>query len=69
MAAGATILPDPARLHLVQLTASDVCITAVVETRQLRARCPLCGSTSTCVHSRYVRRVADLPWHGVAFRL
>src|SRR5262245_26234048 len=69
MASEATILPDPTRVHRVQVTASDVCITAVVETMQPHARCPLCGRASTRVHSRYVRRVADLPWHGVAFRL
>lgn len=30
------------------------------------ASCPLCGELSTRVHSRYVRTLADLPWHGVA---
>ncbi len=28
------------------------------------AACPLCGRPSTRVHSRYSRRLADLPWHG-----
>lgn len=69
MAPAATVLPDPTRLHLVRLMASDVCITAVVETMRPAAMCPLCGCASTRVHSRSVRRVADLPWHGVAFRL
>lgn len=69
MAPAATVLPDPTRLHLVRLMASDVCITAVVETMRPAAICPLCGCAATRVHSRSVRRVADLPWHGVAFRL
>ena|GEM_PF-1058845 len=69
MATEATILPDPKRLQLVRLTATDGCITAVVETTRAAAECPICGSASTRAHSRYVRRVADLPWHGVGFRL
>ncbi len=34
------------------------------------ARCPVCGHPSRRVHSRYVRTIADLPWHGtpVVFR-
>lgn len=26
--------------------------------------CPVCGRPSRRVHSRYVRKLADLPWHG-----
>lgn len=65
----ATILPDPTRLHLLRLTATASCITAVVATKQPAAQCPLCGGTTRRVHSQYVRQVADLPWYGVAFRL
>jgi len=63
------ILPDPTCLRLLRLTADARSITAHVVTRLPEARCPLCGQTSTRVHSRYARRVADLPWHGVAMRL
>src|SRR5262249_54455642 len=69
MAPAGTILPDPTRLRLLQLTVTEGYITAVVESLQPAALCPLCGCTSTRGHPRYVRRVADLPWHGVAFRL
>jgi transposase len=69
MATGATILPDPARLHLLEVSATDTRIIAEVETIEPSARCPMCGGASTRVHSRYVRHVSDLPWHGVAFRL
>jgi transposase len=31
--------------------------------------CPLCRATSRQVHSRYVRRVADLPWSGRGVQL
>ena len=33
------------------------------------ARCPLCGSPSRRVHSRYVREVSDLPCSGRSVRL
>lgn len=29
----------------------------------------MCGQRSARVHSRYVRRISDLPWHGVALPL
>jgi transposase len=64
-----TILPDPAHLHLLGFVASPTRITAVVVTIAPSAPCPLRGQVSTHVHSRYVRAVQDLPWHGVALRL
>jgi transposase len=69
MALSATILPDPERLHLIHLVATGAEITAVVATTAVRAVCPLCGRSSSRVHSQYVRAVADVPWHGVPFRL
>lgn len=32
--------------------------------RSAIARCPACGQPSTSLHSRYERRIADLPWQG-----
>lgn len=34
------------------------------------AACPVCGRSSRRIHSRYARKIADLPWHGtpVVFR-
>lgn len=69
MAAPRTILPDPEQLHLIHLAATATEITAVVSTTAASAPCPLCGHSSRRVHSRYVRSVADVPWHGVPFRL
>ncbi|MCP9496335.1 MAG: ISL3 family transposase [Pyrinomonadaceae bacterium MAG19_C2-C3] len=37
--------------------------------RRPSTECPQCGCSSACIHSRYVRQVADLPWHGVVVRL
>ncbi len=64
-----TILPDPDRLHLIRLTATEAAIAAIVTTVAAYACCPLCGQPSSHVHSRYVRSVADVPWHDVPFRL
>ncbi|MGI8552705.1 MAG: ISL3 family transposase [Dehalococcoidia bacterium] len=36
-----------------------------METTPTSSACPLCGIASSRVHSRYVRTLADLPWHGV----
>lgn len=33
--------------------------------RASTAKCPTCGMESSRIHSRYVRTLADLPWHGV----
>ncbi len=62
----ATLLPDPSRLTLEFLRADVASITAAMSTTSLSATCPLCGSASARTHSRYVRTLADLPWHGVA---
>lgn len=67
--AQATILPDPSRLHLLALSADERVITAEVMTIAPDACCPLCHQPSSRVHSRYVRQIADLPWHGIALRL
>ena len=64
-----TILPDHALLHLVRLEAEEQFILAVVATTASEALCPRCQYHSGSVHSRYTRRVADLPWAGWAVRL
>jgi transposase len=64
-----TLLPDPTRLHLKLLDASEAAITAVVMTTSEEAECPLCHRGSTRIHSRYERAVADLPWMGCAVHL
>lgn len=38
----------------------DIFVTPVAHS----AECPLCGQPSRRIHSRYVRKIADLPWHG-----
>lgn len=46
----------------VTLDADRVMVAAHV--RAATAACPLCGRASRRVHSRYNRRLGDLPWQG-----
>ncbi len=64
-----TLLPDPTCLHLQLLDASGSAITARVTTTSTEEACPLCHRSSSRIHSRYVRAVADLPWMGCAVHL
>lgn len=64
-----TLLPDSACLHLTHLEVSDGHIIAHVSTTSQEACCPLCHRNSEKIHSRYMRRIADLPWMGWAVRL
>src|SRR5439155_27021220 len=43
--------------------------TCAVEATRRTGSCPLCRRTATRVHSRYVRKLADLPWAGRFVRL
>jgi len=64
-----TLLPDASCLQLVCLQADERSLMVIVATTASGAVCPLCQSRSQCIHSRYVRIVADLPWAGWAVRL
>ena len=64
-----TLLADPTCLLLERIISSAESPTLVVRTAVAAAACPVCGVPSERVLSRYTRRAADLPWHGVAVRL
>ncbi len=64
-----TLLADPEAIHLHCIRPSLNTITLVVKTAAKQAMCPRCQRSSSRVHSRYHRCVADLPWHGVSVRL
>jgi transposase len=64
-----TILPDPKAVRLMLVRPSDHLITLVIKTIAKSSLCPCCQSPSSRIHSRYVRTLADLPWHGIAIRL
>ena len=64
-----TLLPDPACLHVTHLEACVGRIIAHVSTTSQEACCPLCHRRSEKIHSRYARRIADVPWMGWAVQL
>jgi transposase len=67
------LLPDPVSVRLETWTFEPT-PPAIVLTLTSRSRptpCPRCCQPATRTHSRYERRLADLPWgeHGVVVRL
>ena len=59
-----TLLPDGAALACETVTIGHGQILISVSSSLPMGICPLCGCSSTRVHSRYFRRLSDLPWHG-----
>jgi zinc-finger of transposase IS204/IS1001/IS1096/IS1165 len=64
-----TRVPGPDRLDVLSLTADQGTIILTARTGGDTARCPVCGRTSSRVHSRYRRTLADLPWQETPARL
>jgi transposase len=60
------LLPRGLRLEGLGIEAGKA--TLFASSCESRARCPLCGSGSSRVHSCYLRTVSDLPWHGVCVK-
>lgn len=58
----------PVGLAVDRVTIAPDRVTVAVHSRAAAAACPLCGRRSHRVHSRYVRRLGDLPWQGRACR-
>ena len=65
----ATLLADPSAIKLTHVRPAADSITIVVKTVFPHSSCPLCGNDSRHIHSRYMRRTADLPWQGVSVKL
>jgi transposase len=67
------LLPDPVaiRLETWNLEPTPSTITLTLTSRPRATPCPLCARRSRRTHSRYERRLADLPWgeYRVAIRL
>src|SRR5215216_7952326 len=61
------LLPEGLCLETLSIETGRVSICVSSGTR--RSVCPLCGSGSSRVHSRYSRTVSDLPWHGISVEL
>jgi len=65
---GMITFPDE-RLCYVSHEESDGAIMIRVQSTSLEAKCPHCGEISTRVHSRYLRKLQDLPIQGRKVRL
>lgn len=61
----AVLTPSSAELHLDHLSVAPGRITVVAHAKRSFACCPACLEPSRRVHSRYLRHLADLPWHGI----
>jgi transposase len=59
----------PAESRFDRIVLVDDTLTLVLTTTAPNAPCPTCGSDARRVHSRYTRRLADLPGFGRAVRL
>lgn len=63
------LLADPAAIQIEKFVSRDDGITVIVRPTRKSAVCPQCGVSSSSLKCCYLRRIADLPWHGVAVRL
>ncbi len=59
----------PSGLVFVDVSDSVDSIILVVRSEAVMAKCPLCGTASHRIHSRYVRHLADLPSAGRRLQL
>jgi pimeloyl-ACP methyl ester carboxylesterase len=62
-------LPIPRSLHVATLLLEEAGLTILASVASDEAPCPLRSEPADCVHSRYVRTLADLPWAALAVRL
>ena len=56
---------DPEAIRILSFASNSDSITILAQTSQTFGVCPVCRSHSGSLHSHYVRRLTDLPWHGV----
>ena len=63
-----SLFANPNLLQLEHISSEPNRTTLIVKTKSRQALCPRCHSPSAHLHSRYVRRLADLPWLGIAVR-
>jgi transposase len=64
-----TLLPNHAEVELICLRPKDGAIQMEVQSCRTYVACPGCGTASGRVHSRYIRRLGDLPWEGLPVRV
>lgn len=59
----------PTGLRVLQMAVVEEALFMLVESDETYSRCPLCGSLSDRIHSRYTRIASDLPWRGITVTL
>src|SRR5713226_2362584 len=63
-------LPASLAVSVVAINGSDSgAIRVALASGREAITCPACGTLARRVHSRYQRRLADLPWQGLAVTL
>lgn len=62
------LLPDAKAFCCCHVRIEPDHVTIMLSRTTAQSVCPLCGSASVRVHSRYRRTLADLPWQGSAVR-
>lgn len=63
------LFPDLPGLFIEDLTIADDVIVVQARSQTPRSACPACAQVSSRLHSRYQRKLADLPWSGHLVRL
>jgi transposase len=63
------LFADTNHLHLERISSEPGLITIIMKTKSKQALCSQRHSLSAHLHNRYVRRLADLPWFGIAARV
>jgi transposase len=64
-----SLSPCPAEVQVERLLAKADHIVSILRAVRRTAVCPGCAQPSSRIHSYYERRLADLPWNGVAVRI
>jgi transposase len=65
-----TLVPDAGEVELGELKVEGFGrLVMVLRSAGEESRCPSCGRLSRRLHSRYCRRLSDLPWEGIPVRI
>lgn len=69
MMEGSVFLPLPQGLLSTEVCQEGTGLLMKVRSELMSARCPICSQESSLVHSRYQRRLRDVPCGGHMVRL
>ena len=65
-----TLVPDAGEVALDQLIVEgNTRLVMVLQATGKASRCPVCRKESHRIHSRYRRKLSDLPWEGIPVRV